>query len=360
MRLLATLLPVLLLASCAAGGNPYSDRFDEFSLEALSGTTVEQQIGLARADLDAGHDEDAFLRLRSLWGFPDLLPEGRDQVELLLERCADGIISSHALRPGHLKALFKDELPRRVQVAFGVAAAEAMLERGRRLDAWRMIDTVETRFPNHHLRGAAGSIVARAGLSLAADRGRTLFIFPVRENAPQVLEYLVLNHPSAPECAEAYAALGRLYEEERLWQLAIDRHQDLLVYHPDSPQVPRSEARIPHLRLERLKRPVYSRGELVQARAELEAWLLRHEGDELEPSVRADLEDCLRRLSDSDASIARFYDRVDEDWGARIHAERALVEARAAEDPERVEAIEALLRKLPPADAAESIGGASR
>ncbi len=51
--------------------------------------------------------------------------------------------------------------------------------------------------------------------------------------------------------------------------------------------------------------------------------------------------------------IARFYRRVDNDFGARFHATRAVEEANLGNDPERAKAAEEFLAALPPEESAE-------
>jgi hypothetical protein len=62
------------------------------------------------------------------------------------------------------------------------------------------------------------------------------------------------------------------------------------------------------------------------------------------------LGDCLRRLCDSDLSIAGFYCTVDNPFGARFHAQRAVDEAHEAGDEARAQRAQALVDALPPPD----------
>jgi outer membrane protein assembly factor BamD (BamD/ComL family) len=89
----------------------------------------------------------------------------------------------------------------------------------------------------------------------------------------------------------------------------------------------------------------------LQARKELGDWLERHPEHELRAEVANDLDDSLRRLAESDLSIAAFYDRVGNAFGVRFHAERAREEAAEARDGERVARAEALLASLPVGEA---------
>ena len=76
---------------------------------------------------------------------------------------------------------------------------------------------------------------------------------------------------------------------------------------------------------------ILEKGILLKARFELEEWLRGHAGDSLEERVRLDYTDCLLRLIENDLSVARFYRRIDKQQGARLHAERALADARGAQ-----------------------------
>ena len=69
---------------------------------------------------------------------------------------------------------------------------------------------------------------------------------------------------------------------------------------------------------------------------ELEAWLERHPDDELAAAVERLLRVTRERLVDNDIYVARFYEEIENAMGVRYHAERALAEARALSDAERV------------------------
>ena len=154
-----------------------------------------------------------------------------------------------------------------------------------------------------------------------------------------------MQYPAEQRCDDAYRTLGDIYEDKGLWLLAVERHENLLLYHPLSPHVPYSEARIPHLRLRSVKSPEYDRKQLIRARAELEAW--DHEDPDLKHQVAVDLNDCLRRLTESDLGIARFYRRVKIPAGVEFHAERALETARLADDEGREKQAQKMLDDLP-------------
>ena len=83
---------------------------------------------------------------------------------------------------------------------------------------------------------------------------------------------------------------------------------------------------------------------MIRARDELEAWLGRHPGHELEGSVRELLAEARRRVVENDLHVARFYERIENAFGTQYHASRALDAARVAEDPELIARCEALLQ----------------
>jgi tetratricopeptide (TPR) repeat protein len=346
-RLHAILISLtLLLGACTSTTVPGAQR-DAPDFDQLGPDEIRAELELVRMEIDAGDAVTAFQVLRQLWTVKNLAADARSEAELLLEQSALGVIEV-TQSPDRLKALFGADLPGRVRVTFGVAAAQRYLEHGERLDAFRMVEKVDEAFPTHHLRPQAGAIISEAGLSLARDRGRNFFFFRVRARAPQVLEYLVLNYPLAPRVDEAYEALALLYEEDREWQLAIDRHTELLTYHPDSPLAVTSEAAIPRLRLASLRRYQYDRGQMELAEEELDTWLARHPEDDLEPEVLTNLARARRMLAQNDLGVAKFYRRIDRPFGAHFHADRALLEARTAGDEKLIASIKSFQRTLQP------------
>ena len=310
---------------------------------------VPSAIARAEQAFDAGDTKNAVGWARAASRAEGLPTVERNEVQTFLEQAASVRIeelSGDNANPKELVDLYELELPRQLAVSAAVRAAHQYVDRGKRVKAFKLLQKVDTRYPLHHERYAAASLLVEIGLELADDKSKFLWFFNRRNDGIAVLEYVVLNAPWEPRCDEAYFKLGQLYEEDLEWQLAIERHENLVLYHPDSRLRPYSQGLIPHLRLMSIDSPEYDRNELVDARAELEAWLLKYGesvDEELERQVRIDLTDCLRRLADSDIGIARFYRRVDNDYGQNLHAERALQEAELAGDTERMERARALM-----------------
>jgi outer membrane protein assembly factor BamD (BamD/ComL family) len=325
----------------------------------LEANRVPHAIESAKAELDAGHTGRALQWMRAAAVADDLATETREQVQTLLEEVAGKRIeelSAPGADPGDLADLVDLDLPRQLAVTAGIQAARRMQERGEPMDAYRIIKKLDSKYPLHHERAEAGELLGDLGLALSKDHSHFLFFYNRQDDAQEVLEYLILNYPRALRCDEAYAALARIYTDERNWSLAIDRLEKLILNHPSSPRRPAGQAEIPHLRLRSIESPEYDRSAILHAKEELEEWLRGYPGSELEPNVRTDLADCLRRLSDSDLGIAGFYGRVRNGKGARWHAQRAVEEARQAGDEERAKRAEVFLEKFspPPAPAEES------
>jgi hypothetical protein len=348
---LPVLLALALLPACSAlsrafGGTglPRSYRVDE----------VPAAVEAAMTDLEEGRPEYAFDRMRVARETRALDPALRDEVRVLLERASTQLIESLSGEDAdadRLASFLDMELPRQIAVTAAVRAAALRVEENDPVQAFKLIQRLDMKFPTHHERVAAGAVLADAGLTLAEDDSRVLGLFPRRDNAKPILSYLTLNYPSEPRCDRAYATIAAMDEDNGLWFDAILAHEDLLMWHPDSPLAPASQARIPHLRLAALSSPEYDQRELLRARNDLESWLADYgeEGTESE-AVRLDLEDTVRRLVESDLGIASFYRRVGNEYGQSRHAGRARENARHLGDEDLQERATALLVRTAPPD----------
>jgi hypothetical protein len=355
--LIALCLAAPLAFGCAAFGG---------SRRATKPEQVPALLARAEEEHAAGRTDEALDLVRDAREIKGLAPEQRDAIDLAIERYARELVDELATErpdPGALVDLLDLSLPQQVSVSAGLRAARLYLERGRPYKAYKTLKDLETKYPRHHGRSEAGEILFDAGMRLADDPSHFLGFFSARDDGIEVLEYLTLTYPSERRCDQAFARLAQMYEEDGELEFARERHEDLLFFCGTSPLAVASEARIPHLRLAGLESPEYDRRELTQARTEIEGWLAKHEGHALERDVRVDLADCLRRIAASDLGIARFYRRIDQPFGARFHAGRALETARLARDEGLATAAETLLGALPavaalPPDAAAPGAGA--
>ncbi|HTF91380.1 MAG TPA: hypothetical protein VK843_23415 [Planctomycetota bacterium] len=355
----AFLLLALALAPSCAALNPFGERGIPHSP-----ADAEKRVAKAEAELSSGETERALYDLSKARKTSDLSTDQKNHIDLLLERCAEtrvGELSAPGSDPDQLEELFDLNLPRQIAITAGVRAARLMLDQGEPVDAYEMIQRVDKRYPpagTHHERQLAGDVLFEAGMGLSKSDFSFLGMFSDKDDAKAILEYLVVNYPQERRCDQAYRRLAALYEEDRLWSTAIERYQDLVTYHIDSPLAPESEWRIPHLRLVALRRPDYDRRELLRALGELEAWSSVHAGNEFEARAEADRRDCLKRLAQSDLIVAHFYTTVARaesapGWqGALIHAERALELAKQSGDAPTISAAKAAIALVPPTPAA--------
>ncbi|MBI5431663.1 MAG: hypothetical protein HZA52_02410 [Planctomycetes bacterium] len=359
---LLLVVALVLSTGCASFNRPFGSMigFTKPTNEA----DVREALALAAEEFAAGRTERALDRAVACRDATGLPSELRNEVELRVEEYAERRIqdlSGDDGDPDDLEDLLSLNLPRQLAVRAGVRGAELLIADDEDYDAYELLKKVDTKFPNHHERQRAGELLAQAGSRLADDTWSFFGFFRTSDDGAEILEYLVINYPSQRRCDEAYVKLSELYADKREWELARERSEDLLLYQPDSPLALRAEARVPHYRLRALKSPEYDRRELSSARGELETWLERHaeqtgEAAELEESVRLDYADCLARLARSDLSIAHFYTRIGERYGAVMHAERALEEAHATGSTDLVTEASAaadLARALPTASERE-------
>jgi len=340
--LLLALVP-LLAASCISTTYTGHDFDEPFSLE-----TAPEHIQKAEAEIAAGDTEIALDRLIELHQTPSIDPADRKVAgQLLNDTCVlliDQLVEEE--HPSRLKRLFNLDLPPRLRVEAGIAAARAYLNDSERVKCFKMVRKVEDKFPMHHLRMQAGDLLLEAGLSLAADDSTWfLFFSPAKDRALETLDFLVLNYPFHPGCDQAYQALAKLYEDADWQERAIRNYEDLVAFQPDSPLAPEAEARIPLLRLSQMTRADNDRSEMVRARDEASAWLERHAGHPLEEPVRGVLSDAEQMLVKNDLVNARFYLRVHEPFGASLHAKRALEEAKIAKDQDLIDEATALVNE---------------
>jgi hypothetical protein len=344
LRAALALALVLDLAGCASLNNPFDRE------RPRQASDVPEALELARAKVAEGDTERALELLGWAREVRGLSPERRGEVEALLDAIAEQRMAEIGADPEGAKELARMVelgLPNQLAVAAGVRAARLYLEDGRPHKAYSLLKDLEEKYPRHHGKVEAGAVLAEAGLMQIQDEPGFMGFFTKRDDGIEILEYLVLTYPADPRCAEGYRALAQAYEEDRRWSLARERHEDLRLWHADSPYAIESEAMIPRLRLRGLGSPEYERRELLKARFELETWLARHAGHELEPKVQEDLADCRTRLARNDLGVARFYERIEQYNGARYHAERARADAHAAGFVRLDREAEQLLARLP-------------
>ena len=276
----------------------------------------------------------------------------RVEVRGALEQYA-GELAARGEDPRALADLSRSDLPARISVPAGLRSARLYLQREDRMDAFKTIRRLDERYPSHALRMEAGTLLKEVGDSFFFDDRKKYFLFPYSDNAPQVYEYLSAEYPKHPETDDALRKLADTYEGGRQFAVAIQKHEELVLWCRDSPYRIASEAAIPRLRLASLDGPEYGRDSMNVALGELELWLSSYPDDDLRPEVERTLVDCLQRLADNDMVVARFYRTVRSATGARQHAARALETAKRAGNPEQLDEIRRFLQAI---DEIEALG----
>ncbi|MCP5020952.1 MAG: hypothetical protein GY930_04165 [bacterium] len=337
-------LATISLVACRASRGPSYRLPDSYGADQ-----VPRVIAAADDDLTQANDPGlAFARLQVAQETAGTKGEAGQALErarsgaaeLLLQKLID-----QDAPPGHFLRLIEAGLQRNLAVRSRIAQARSCLNRGERLKSYRLIKALDREFPFHAERASSGDVLADAGLDLAQDRGRYALLFRYQKLAPEILEYLTTQYPTHQAGPQAYAELARLYVEAGELELAIQRHEDLVVYFGDSPKVPTSRARIPALRLDLIGRSDFDRRPIELARQELESWLETYAGEarEEEDGVRQNLLLSIRRLSGHDSIVADFYHTVGNDPGAELHARRALALAREGGSEKQIEAAQKTL-----------------
>jgi hypothetical protein len=218
----------------------------------------------ARGELDRGDLLHAFFRSRSAARSKGFSPEDKLASQALFDRATEAWIDAHSTTgsdPDLLEELLELDVSTPLAVRAGVNAARLYFEEKERMKAFRLLKRVDRKFPHHQARLAAGGLLAAIGFSFAEDPRRYGLIFHYKDNAPQVLEYLVLEYPTQSECDRAYFVLAKLYQDDKEWDPASARGP------VSGPRVLATESRaIPHLRLTALQSPEYDRGPRKRAR----------------------------------------------------------------------------------------------
>ncbi|QDV06303.1 hypothetical protein Poly30_18120 [Planctomycetes bacterium Poly30] len=339
--LLLTALLVLAATGCQSGpiGGAKALDLDEVppALEAATGVNLT-----ASDDRDLAKTVGSML---SVLKTPKIETDQRATAQSILEVGAEEL-AARSQNAEDLEDLALSDLPSRISVPAGLRGARLLFEDDERSDAYRLIQRVDQRYPSHALRDEAGDLLWEIGESYANDKRRRLFLFPYSNRAPGVFEYLATEYPTHEKSDDALVKLAQIYTKDRLFDVAIEKHRELVLWSPGSPYRIKSEAEIPRLRLADLDGPAYDRDAMLLALSELEAWIASYGNHELRGEVDRTLVDCLQRLADNDLIVARFYSTVKSPEGARQHAVRALEFGKRAGNPEQQEEIRTFLASI--------------
>lgn len=316
----------LLLCVCALAGC----RSNQPDGREWKPVEVPAQLEVARELTAEGKTEQALQLLRELRVVPGLSPDLRDEVELETETVARlrlaELEAGTETKP--LKKFVDMDLPRQLTVEAAIEEARRYLEAGKDKKVYKTIEKLTRRYPFHHQRAEAGELLYLAADRMSHDRDALLKFMTLRNNGREALEYYCDHFVSGRSWDLACLRIADMYVEDQDWETARQWFEDLLFLRPDSSLRIRAQAEIPHMRLKTITSPEYDRGQILEARRELEYWLSRHDGHALTPRVRRDLRDSIQRLWASDLVVGHFYKRNKKLDGALLHGERALATAR--------------------------------
>ncbi|MCB9908370.1 MAG: hypothetical protein H6830_11680 [Planctomycetes bacterium] len=358
-----------LLLGCRASQGPSYSLPDSYGADQ-----VERVIAAAQDDLHSANNPGlAFARLELAWRTAGLKGDARQSLDRARSEAAEALLEElnrTQAPPAYYTRLIDASLTRNLAVRARIGKARAQLHRGNRMRAYRTIKGMDSEYPFHAERQASGRLLFDTGMSLALDEGHYGLFFRYKSLAPEVLEYFTSNYYSGDwekqvglaestpssiwpdmdpkQCGpEAYSKLGELYADSREFALAIQRHEDLIIYYGNSPLVRASRAAIPDLRLRSVQQADHDRKPLELAREELTAWLKDYQGrdEATELLVQQNLLHALQQLAEHDRIVARFYLTVKNAPGAEYHARRGLELAREGGDAEQIQQLQAMLDK---------------
>ncbi|MFT5289008.1 MAG: tetratricopeptide (TPR) repeat protein [Planctomycetota bacterium] len=302
------------------------------------GKDIIEAMAQVDSDLAAGRSGTALRRCAGVQALRNLPAELRIRSNAQADAAVRDLALDANAEDGRwsatqMEAFSSLDLPQVQKARLAVGAGQAHLRENSRIRAFKFLRDFEAKNPGHPERLGAGDVLAVAGFSMITDNGRYGIFGRYRSRGVGALELLVLRYPFHPRCAEAYVGLANAYEIRGDLDLAIERLEDLLLYHPDDARGPTAQARLPRLRMEQVERDDFDRAEIERAREEFEAWIARYDtqgGDDTQQlaNVRAQLSICYLRLANNDLIVSRYHKRIHQSFGTRQHAERALDQAR--------------------------------
>lgn len=284
---------------------------------------------------------------------PDLDPE--HQLAAAESLVADG---KPAEAVPLLDELTDEVCPRRLRDRRSVVAARAQLGIGEPFEAFRKLEHFADDHPHSELRPAVTDLLWTIGKQLAeSDRG-FLFFWSDRRSGRTVLEHLITRHPDTPRLADALRLLGDMAFVDQDYELAQERFNDLLLRRPESEWRVYAQFRYAMSIAASLQGPDYDLDQMGRAARELNSFLASNpESPALVLEARQALAKVVAWQAERHVRIARFYQRVGNDYGARRHLEIAIGdEFRGA--PAQAKARE-LLAGLPAVTAAAATGSPS-
>ena len=114
-------------------------------------------------------------------------------------------------------------------------SARPHFENQDRADSFDTLRRIDQLYPSHPYGQEAGDLLFEIAEAYRTDTGRRFFIFKYSARAPAIYEYLSAEYPTHEKTDDALFTLAGIYEGERLFDVAIEKHLELIVWAQSRP-----------------------------------------------------------------------------------------------------------------------------
>ncbi len=224
-----------------------------------------------------------------------------------------------------------------------VLLATARTDLGKFWDAYLALEEFPRKFPTSRYRATAARLEYNAGKQLAGTGWTFLGMFSDLSDATKILEHFVTYYSRSQWLPDALRILGEAAYQQRAYDVAIERFQELAQRSPGSAWSDLASYRIALANFRLIEGPDYDAGQMERARRELTGYLQSDTTNEkFLSNARAALSTVLRWQERKEIQLAKFYVTVGKPRGARLHLQRVLDKP----DPSFADEARGLLRKV--------------
>lgn len=210
----------------------------------------------------------------------------------------------------------KDQFPATLQPQYELLLARSEFDTGNVWQAHMVLRNFADDHPHSELRDEVIDLQYQIGKTLCASNQSFLFFYSDRHRGRVTLEHLVTRYPDCIYLDDALRLLGDMAFEDRDYERAEQRYQELMRRRPESEWVGLARFRFAMSITRSLRGPEYDFDKMQQATKELQAFL---ENPPENPKFIDEAHTALRRLLDWQAQrhviVADFYARVDNPFG---------------------------------------------
>lgn len=223
-----------------------------------------------------------------------------------------------------LEALTDEACPRRLRDRRDLAMAGALHATGESWKGYLRLEHFADDYPHSELRPAVVDLLWVIGKHLAESDHGFLFFWSDRRAGRTVLEHLITRHPDTPRLADSLRLLGDMAYEDQDYEMAQERFKDLLLRRPESEWRVYAQFRFAMSIAAGLQGPDYDLDQMGRATHELRDFLASNPES---PALVSEAQQALARITGWQAErhlrIAKFYQRVGNRYGERLHLDIA-------------------------------------